>query len=754
MAQIVKLRRSSVSGQKPDNSNLQLGELALNTTDGKVYMAVSGSLGPSVEELITTNGKNTGSITLSGSFHLDGIFAVTGAISASSFSGSASGLYNVPFRISGSDILGNTTDKTYTKLQFDDSTGLNVEETDPGTAFISIGSHFKDIFVEGQTLLSATGSDAFEIIPEGGIEISTSIVDTNSNGYIKELKISTTTLSGSLNSRIDAITGSIGGINAIYIADEGTIQGTASYFNFIGSGVSASVNNGTASINISGGGGNSGLSDGGYAYLDVNIAASSWTFEHNLGQRYPIFQIFDLNGSVLIPGSIDTIDSSTAQINFSSPQTGKAIASLGVGPGGLTQYFDASTTWTLVHNLNADYPIVTVWDDNKNIIFPNKIESLNSNTIKVTFSAPVSGHLNVAKGGHIVSGSISAVNVDFVGTHLISSSTQISGLGYAITGSNTFKGNQVVSGSVVIRNAKMDATCLTLSSSATVFYLYDYDGAIFDYVVKSGSNMRAGTITGVWDSSVSSYNETSTTDLGDTSSVTFDVTGTGQLDAIIDSGTWVIEVLYRALGCSGDISPTPTPEPTPTPNNTPTPTPNNTPTPTPTPSPTPFGYSIGDSFGGGVLYYILQPGDPGYVSGETHGLIAANTDITPVPSAGWGCKGTVIAGADGTNIGTGNANTIAIITDCNTSDTAARRCYNLTDGGYSDWYLPSLDELFQLYLSKDALLPTVGYLSAGYWSSSEYNNNANYAWAMTFSNGSQQFNIKDATTPVRAIRSF
>ena len=52
MAQTVKLRRSSVSGQKPTNSNLQLGELALNTTDGKVYMAKSGSLGASVEELV------------------------------------------------------------------------------------------------------------------------------------------------------------------------------------------------------------------------------------------------------------------------------------------------------------------------------------------------------------------------------------------------------------------------------------------------------------------------------------------------------------------------------------------------------------------------------------------------------------------------------------------------------------------------------------------------------------------------------
>ena len=88
MSQIVKLRRSSVPGQKPTNSNLQLGELALNTTDGKVYMAVSGSLGPSVEELISTNTVNTGSIFITGN--------VTASFFTGSFIGDGGNLYNVP----------------------------------------------------------------------------------------------------------------------------------------------------------------------------------------------------------------------------------------------------------------------------------------------------------------------------------------------------------------------------------------------------------------------------------------------------------------------------------------------------------------------------------------------------------------------------------------------------------------------------------------------------------------------------------
>jgi hypothetical protein len=97
MSQIVKLRRSSVPGQKPTNSNLQLGELALNTTDGKVYMAVSGSLGPSVEELISTNTVNTGSINVSGSINLIGDQNVTGSVIATSFVGNGSGLTNIGY---------------------------------------------------------------------------------------------------------------------------------------------------------------------------------------------------------------------------------------------------------------------------------------------------------------------------------------------------------------------------------------------------------------------------------------------------------------------------------------------------------------------------------------------------------------------------------------------------------------------------------------------------------------------------------
>ena len=674
MAQIVKLRRSSVSGQKPTNSNLQLGELALNTTDGKVYMAKSGSLGPSVEELISTNAVNTGSVNISGSLNLIGNETITGSlylVSSSlpeirlqnvdhnqnyhltvgnagylnvhdgqgnyvalfgtssanfinniyvsnsihaqnnvtaayftgAFKGDATYLTNVPFHISGSDVSGNTYNKTFTKLQFDDSTGLNVEEIGSGTAFISIGSHFKDIFVSGSPILSATGSDAFEIIPLGGVEVYTSITDTNANGYVKELTISTTDLSSSLNTRMDTITGSIDTLNSFTSSVVLTSQTGSMTV------LSASYAVTAAFALNAGAGGGGGSALGSYNSLVVTNAASTWSFAHNSGQQYPIFQVFDDNGFVVIPSQIRAIDENLAEIIFPSPQTGVAIASLG-GGNGTTEEFINSNLWVVDHNLGTDYPDVTVWDSNRNIIFPNRIESITANQIKIYFSIPVTGHVSVSRGGHILSGSAQTVS------GLISGSSQISNLGFATTGSNTFVGSQTINGCLTINNAKICSTVVTISSNTEIFNLSSFDGAFFDYVVKNGTNMRAGSIMSAWNGTDATFNETTTMDLGNTNPVGFNVSGTGRLNATVSSGTWLVEVLYRALG-NGIVTPTATPAPTPT--RTPTPTPTIVPTATPTPTATsvPSPTATPTSTPGSTNYMISATGTtaPNYCDG-------------------------------------------------------------------------------------------------------------------------------------------
>ncbi len=65
MAQNIILKRSGLAGKVPDTGSLNLGEVAINTYDGKVFFKRSGSV-ESIQEILTTNSTITGSLTLNG----------------------------------------------------------------------------------------------------------------------------------------------------------------------------------------------------------------------------------------------------------------------------------------------------------------------------------------------------------------------------------------------------------------------------------------------------------------------------------------------------------------------------------------------------------------------------------------------------------------------------------------------------------------------------------------------------------------
>ncbi len=159
------------------------------------------------------------------------------------------------------------------------------------------------------------------------------------------------------------------------------------------------------------------------------------------------------------------------------------------------------------------------------------------------------------------------------------------------------------------------------------------------------------------------------------------------------------------------------------------------------------GLSIGQSYQGGIIFYLDGT--------SCHGMIAATTDQSTGISWYNSSNSNTTAFANG--IGSGDGNTNQIIFSQGAGSYAAKICADYVNGIYDDWYLPSKYELNLMYMNigQGAVSPNTNigaFANGNYWSSTE--EDSGLAWGQAFLLGAQFSNAKSSNYRVRAIRAF
>jgi hypothetical protein len=165
-----------------------------------------------------------------------------------------------------------------------------------------------------------------------------------------------------------------------------------------------------------------------------------------------------------------------------------------------------------------------------------------------------------------------------------------------------------------------------------------------------------------------------------------------------------------------------------------------------------FTHYIGEAFGGGVIFHLWKD-----AQGVEHGLIVDKTDLST--GQAWSNIDQTLIGATAQSSWDGLSNSNAIVGQAGHTNSAAALCLNSTNGGQSDWYLPSIQELNMLWNNYYTVARSLTQISGAtqlekffYWSSTELGNYK--AWYFDFYSGSASSGNKDSTYYVRAVRAF
>jgi hypothetical protein len=166
-----------------------------------------------------------------------------------------------------------------------------------------------------------------------------------------------------------------------------------------------------------------------------------------------------------------------------------------------------------------------------------------------------------------------------------------------------------------------------------------------------------------------------------------------------------------------------------------------------------FTHYIGEEFGGGVVFYLWRD-----AQGQEHGFILDKVDLSSTQE--WCNVHIVEIGPSAQSSWDGLSNSNAIVSQLGHISSAAALCLNSTNGGQTDWYLPSIQELQMLWNNYFSVARTLSQIPAAqlqstpYWSSTESDNNSAIFFDFGFGGIYDRSKSTTALGYVRAIRAF
>jgi hypothetical protein len=425
MAQLIKLKRTAVEGRKPTTSNLELGELAINTHDGKIYFEKDNGT-PSIREIATEDTYHfyttsldsryvnlTGNETIAGNKTFSNNITISGNLSVE---GTTTTIDSTTVNIGDNTLeLNYGGSQTTGGILVKDATGSS---TVSGSLLWDSSNDFWKLGKLGSESEVITVSNIVTNLPTGTVSgssqislsgFNTSQLSENTNLYYTDARVKT---------KLDADS-VISGSNLEGMTVSGSFSGS---FQGDGSNLTGITVEQAATV------------------TDTFTNVSSKVVTHGFGTKNVIVTVYDDNDGYFIPNSIVTTNTNQVTVTFASTESGRVVVAKGGHvvqgvasdanlldgedgtyylnygnftniPSGIvsgsSQITDLTThketvtgasSYVIDHNLNEQYPIVQCW--NTSTSQQEQAESVTSNSVNrvtIVFSTTFVGKIIVKK---------------------------------------------------------------------------------------------------------------------------------------------------------------------------------------------------------------------------------------------------------------------------------------------------------------------------------------------------------------------